>query len=119
MRVTPDGAKSIWSDALSRIQCLVSIGTGIPDLKDFGNNISQVVYTLKRIATETEATEQMFFRDHVLLGVGGRYFRLNVDRGLVRVRLDEHKKEDKIHPDYVTSPLYDAQLSPRKDFIGT
>lgn len=96
VRVTLDEAKSIWPDALSRIQCLVSIGTGIPDLKDFGNNIGQVVHTLKRIATETEATEQAFFRDHVLLGVGGRYFRLNVDRGLGGVRLDEHKKKDRI-----------------------
>lgn len=96
VRVVLDEAKSIWPNALSRIQCLVSIGTGVSDLKDFGDNLGQLVDTLKRIATETEATEQTFFKDHALLGIGGRYFRLNVDKGLGGVRLDEHKKKDRI-----------------------
>lgn len=98
-----DEAKSIWPDALLRIQSLVSIGTGVPDLKDFGDNIKQVMETIKSIATETETTEQMFYKEHSQLGVGGRYFRLNVDQGLGGVGLDEHKKRDKIE---AASELY-------------
>jgi predicted acylesterase/phospholipase RssA len=89
-------AVSVWPDAISRIQCLVSIGTGVPDLADFGDNLKEVVETLKAIATETEQTEQRFFRNQGNLGVGGRYFRFSVDKGLGGVGLDEHNKLDKI-----------------------
>lgn len=102
-------AKSIWPDAISRsrIQCLVSIGTGVPDLMKFGDNAKEVVATLKKIATETEATEVRFYKAQEALGVGGRYFRFNVDRGLSDVRLDEHQKVDVIEAsteEYLRSP---------------
>ncbi|KAI3320294.1 FabD/lysophospholipase-like protein [Xylariaceae sp. AK1471] len=87
-------AKSIWPDAIAkgRIQCLLSIGTGVPDLKKFGDNLKEVIETLKRIATETENTERRFFKTHEFLGLGGRYFRFNVDRGISDVQLDDHGK---------------------------
>jgi len=93
-----DEAKSIWPDAIQkgRIQCLVSIGTGVPDMKDFGHNLKEVVDTLKAIATQTEETEKRFFRNHEFLGIGDRYFRFNVDQGLAGVGLEEHKKIDRI-----------------------
>ena len=87
---------SVWPDAVSRIQCLVSIGTGIGDMKDFGDNMKEVIETLKAIATETETTEKRFFNNHAALGIGDRYFRFNVDRGMSGIGLDEHKKMDKI-----------------------
>ena len=76
-------AKSIWPDAIQkgRIQCLISVGTGVPDLKDFGDNLKEVVETLKEIATETENTERRFYGTHELLGIGDRYFRFNVHKG--------------------------------------
>ena len=89
-------AVSVWPDAISRIQCLVSIGTGVPDLADFGDNLKEVIETLKVIATETEQTEQRFFRNQGNLGIGGHYFRFSVDKGLGGVGLDEHNKLDKI-----------------------
>jgi hypothetical protein len=89
-----DEAKSIWPDAVQegRIQCLVSIGTGIPDLKGFGDNLLKVVETLKSISTETERTEKRFYTSHGFLGIGGRYFRFNVDKGLADIELDDHEK---------------------------
>ncbi|KAK4443152.1 acyl transferase/acyl hydrolase/lysophospholipase [Podospora aff. communis PSN243] len=87
-------AESIWPDAFQRgwIQCLVSIGTGVPDLKAFGNHFFEVAETLKNIATETERTEASFYGNTQYLGLKGRYFRFNVDRGLYDVQLDDTKK---------------------------
>ena len=89
-------ARYIWPDAMTRIQCIVSIGTGAPDLKDFGDNMKEVINTLKAISTETEETEKRFFKNHQQYGLGGRYFRFNVEHGLGNVELDEHEKVAKI-----------------------
>lgn len=89
-------ASSLWKDATSRIQCLVSIGTGKSQLRDFGNNLTDVKRTLVALATETEDTEQRLYRNQENLGVGGRYFRFNVDRGLEGVVLDEYEKQGTI-----------------------
>jgi predicted acylesterase/phospholipase RssA len=96
VEVVLDEAKSIWPDAIPRIQCIVSIGTGVPDLKDFGDNLKEVVDTLRAISTETEKTERRFFNYHKLIGIDGRYFRYNVQQGLGEVGLDEHEKLDKV-----------------------
>lgn len=87
-------ALSIWPDAIqnSRIQCLVSIGTGIPDLKKFGDNLKQVAETLKKISTETEKTEERFYKTHEFLGLKNKYFRFNVDKGLTDVGIDDDDK---------------------------
>ncbi|WKT53739.1 Patatin-like phospholipase domain [Fusarium oxysporum f. sp. vasinfectum] len=91
-------ANSIWPDAIQkgRIQCLVSIGTGIPDLKNFGDNLKQVAETLKSISIETEKTEERFYNNHQLFGFGARYFRFSVDKGLADVQLDDSRKLDEI-----------------------
>lgn len=86
-------AKAIWKDAPSRIQCLLSIGTGTPSLKWFGDNMKEVAETLTAIATETEATEQQFFRNSASFGVDGRYFRFNVNKGLEDGSLDENDEK--------------------------
>jgi hypothetical protein len=96
VEVVLEEAESIWPDAKSRIQFLVSIGTGVQEPKDFGSDLKEVIHTLKTIATETEETEKRFFKFHKHLGVGGRYFRFNVDRGLGGIGLDEHQKIDKV-----------------------
>jgi predicted acylesterase/phospholipase RssA len=96
VEVVLEEAVSIWPNATPRIQCLVSIGTGMQEIKDFGDNLKEVIETLKAIATETEETERRFFKVHKALGVGDRYFRFNVDRGLSGIELDEHQKIDKI-----------------------
>lgn len=95
VEVVREEALSIWTDAESRIQCLVSIGTGVPEDKDFGNNAKEVIDTLKAIATETERTERRFFDTHGDRSLHDRYFRFNVG-SLGRVGLDEHKKLPKI-----------------------
>lgn len=89
-------ALSIWPNSLPRIHCIVSIGTGVPGPTDFGNDLIDVLKTLKTIATETETTAERFKESHTLLGLSGRYFRFNVNKGLEGVRLDEHAKVKEI-----------------------
>ncbi|KAK3322992.1 acyl transferase/acyl hydrolase/lysophospholipase, partial [Apodospora peruviana] len=89
-------AKAIWFDSRERIQCLVSIGTGVPALKNFGDNLLEIKNALKSLSTETERTEGKFHRNHADLGIGGRYFHFNVDNGLTDVGLDEHEKKHEI-----------------------
>lgn len=96
VEVVLEEARSLWPGLLVRIQCVLSIGTGIPDLKDFGSDMKQVLQTLKSIATETEETEKRLFKNQGHLGIGGHYFRFNVDKGLGGVGLDEHEKVDQI-----------------------
>jgi hypothetical protein len=46
-----------------RIKCLVSIGTGVPSLKPFQDDVLHIGDTLVAIATETEQTAEKFRRD--------------------------------------------------------
>ena len=84
-------AKSVWSDEPleSRIQCLVSIGTGVPSLKPFGSSLGEIGKTLVQIATETERTAETFHRGHSELDASNRYFRFNVLRGLEGIGLED------------------------------
>lgn len=94
VEVVLEEAASIWPsiDMRSGIECLVSIGTGIPELQNFGDDLKAVLKTLKSISTETEATEARFAKSVESRGLAGRYFRFNVDRGLSGVALNEHLK---------------------------
>jgi hypothetical protein len=82
-------ANSIWSDLRQRIQCVVSIGTGQHEPRPFGDDPRQIVKTLIKTATETEATERRFSENHIVNGLQSRDFRFNVDRGLQKVKLDD------------------------------
>ncbi|KAH8588549.1 phospholipase [Bisporella sp. PMI_857] len=81
-------ARRIWPD--SKIQCLVSIGTGKPRLSAFGDGLKDVARTLVRMATDTELTAEEFLQDHADLGLADSYFRFNVPQGLEEVGLQEY-----------------------------
>jgi hypothetical protein len=74
------------------IKCLVSIGTGIPSLKPFKDDVFNIGDTLVAIATETEQTAERFRRERPFLDQAGRYYRFNVIRGLEDIGLEESKK---------------------------
>ncbi|KAK4983550.1 hypothetical protein LTR50_007158 [Elasticomyces elasticus] len=79
-----------------RVGCLVSIGTGVPSLKPFLDDVFRIGKTLVEIATETEQTAERFRQDKTHLDDAGRYFRFNVTRGLEDVGLEESKKRKEI-----------------------
>jgi hypothetical protein len=75
-----------------KVKCLVSIGTGVPSLKAFKDDVFNIGQTLAAIATETEQTAERFRRERGLLDSTGRYYRFNVARGLEDIGLEEAKK---------------------------
>ena len=88
----------MWgADTLQRkLQCLVSIGTGMPNLMPVHDDALGIWATLKAIATETEKTAQQFHRDKSSLDDEGRYYRFNVEHGLEDIGLEESKKKAEI-----------------------
>lgn len=90
-------AQDIWGGQLeSKLKCLVSIGTVVPNLKPVRDDVAGIWATLKDLATETEKTAQQFHRDKSSLDDEGRYYRFNVDRGLEDIGLEESKKMKEI-----------------------
>jgi predicted acylesterase/phospholipase RssA len=75
-----------------RVKCVVSIGTGVPSLKPFKDDVLHIGDTLMAIATETEQTAERFRRERALLDSTGRYYRFNVMRGLEDIGLEEANK---------------------------
>ena len=91
-------AQLVWGPqpVEGRIKCLVSIGTGIPSLKPFRDDVFHIGKTLLAIATETEQTAEQFRRDKTHLDDTGRYYRFNVAHGLEDIGLEESKKRKEI-----------------------
>jgi predicted acylesterase/phospholipase RssA len=89
-----DQAQLVWGPEPleGRVKCLVSIGTGVPSLKPFKDDVLHIGETLVAIATETEQTAERFRRERQLLDSTGRYYRFNVVRGLEEIGLEEAAK---------------------------
>ncbi|KIV86105.1 hypothetical protein PV11_01740 [Exophiala sideris] len=78
------------------LACLVSIGTGVPFLTAFRDDVLHIHKTLIAMSTETEQTAERFRRSKVGLDKENRYHRFNVSRGLEGVGLEESKKRKEI-----------------------
>jgi predicted acylesterase/phospholipase RssA len=90
-------AGELWGPSLeTKVQCLVSIGTGKGDVAPFGNDALAVGKTLKAIATETERTANEFQRGHRNLDDNNAYYRFNVEKGLEKVGLEDAKSRTEI-----------------------
>ena len=89
-------ARQVWGDIDDRLGCIISIGTGQPHVKPWGNNALEVIDTLKALATETDRTATRFRNTQDGQKWSSRYFRLNVDRGLESIGLEEYTKRDQL-----------------------
>jgi hypothetical protein len=89
-----DQAQLAWRPAPleGMVKCLVSVGTGVPSLKLFKDDVLYIGETLVAIATETEQTAERIRRARALLDSTGRYYRFNVVRGLEDIGLEESNK---------------------------
>jgi predicted acylesterase/phospholipase RssA len=86
-------AQDMWPALQDNLQCLVSIGTGIPSLSAFAkDDLDSFGEMLVRIATETETTAEHFRRDKRSLDDNGQYFRFNVTRGLENIGLESSEQ---------------------------
>jgi predicted acylesterase/phospholipase RssA len=96
----------LWNEAIDiynlehldeNLACIVSIGTGEPNLRKFGENIKDVAESILKISTQTETTANNFSRSHPELNSGQqRYFRFNAARGLAEIGLDEASEAGRI-----------------------
>ena len=75
---------------------MVSIGTGVPSLTPFKDDLIGIGQSLLKIATETEKTAERFSRDKSRLDNVGRYYRFNVLRGLEDIGLEDSKRKNAI-----------------------
>jgi hypothetical protein len=91
-------AQDIWgAEPLENsVKCLISVGTGVPSLKPFRDDVFHIGESLIAISTETEQTAERFRRDKLYLDNSGRYYRFNVARGLEEIGLEESKKTKEI-----------------------
>ncbi|KAI0875593.1 acyl transferase/acyl hydrolase/lysophospholipase [Hypoxylon argillaceum] len=91
-------AQEIWSAGhlTENLNCFVSIGTGMPGLKPFKDNMFDISKTLAAIATETEKTAERFRCDKFKLVEDGLYYRFSVIKGLETVGLQEAVKKAEI-----------------------
>jgi len=77
------------------VSCIISIGTGVPEVTDIGGNGKQLLDACKAIVTETEDTANDFAREVMQEGRRSRiYFRFNVSNGLQNVGLAEYAAVD-------------------------
>ncbi|KAK4251063.1 kinesin light chain [Corynascus novoguineensis] len=90
-------AQDVWGDQLQgNLQCIVSIGTGVPALVPVRDDLSGIWATYRELVTETEKTAEQFRRDKSDLDDEGRYYRFNVDHGLEEIGLEESKNREEI-----------------------
>ncbi|KAK4452580.1 acyl transferase/acyl hydrolase/lysophospholipase [Podospora aff. communis PSN243] len=85
------GAGDDWK-LESNLSCLVSIGTGVPPLGEFGDDPLAVSARLRQIATDSEKTARNFEALHGALCKTRQYFRFNVMNGLQNVKLEDEAK---------------------------
>lgn len=79
-----------------RIKYLTSIGTGVPLLKPFRDDVFHIGNALVAIATETEKMAQRFRQDKSHLDDSGQDYQFNVDRGLEEIKIEEPKQREEI-----------------------
>lgn len=95
------------------LDCIVSIGTGVSRIEEFGESLKDVAKSLVAIATETETTANRFYEDHGDIVNDDRYCRLNVQNGLEGVGLEEHQKNNfiiAVTNGYLDSPGVKRQM---------
>ena len=86
-----DEARHVWGKSRRDVKCIVSIGTGVPPLKATGDTGKQILESVIAIATDTQKIADEFADEmgHMAENERVEYFRLNVDRGLEKLRLEE------------------------------
>lgn len=91
-------AQNVWRSRplQEQIQCIVSIGTGIPFAQGFKTDAFNILGTLQAIATETETTARRFAAEHEDLDNRGSYVRLNVQQGLQDVNMEDAESKSTI-----------------------
>lgn len=100
IQVLMSEARNIWGTGErwrleDNLQCLVSVGTGIPSLEQFGNTPVAVAKSLIAIATDCENDHEEFISMHPEMcreGEARLYYRFSVPRGMGDIGLESAEK---------------------------
>ncbi len=90
--------QDIWSlDSLEdKVKCLISIGTGVPSPESCNDDLAGYHKFVLGIVTQTEKTEEMFYRDKAGLCNKGCYYQFKVPNELKNIGLEELKQKGAI-----------------------
>jgi hypothetical protein len=98
VKLAIDESKDIWPNR--DIGCLLSIGTGKPDVTNVSGNLVSIAQACFRLYTSCESVDDDAYRDFARItarsGNANPYFRFSVDRGLANIILDEWEKEQEM-----------------------
>lgn len=94
-------ARTIWPNDMHRIQYIISVGTGEPSLKAFGDDILSIGKTLLQVSTDANTTASRFPASHPEFASGTDrtlhiYQRFNVRKGLENIKLQDADKMGEI-----------------------
>ncbi|OCL10096.1 FabD/lysophospholipase-like protein [Glonium stellatum] len=115
VRVLWDEANTVWKEQSGRnIACIISIGTGKPPPRAVGERADQLLRSLVKMVTDTEAAAQGFSDENYYRDEAERpaYFRFNVEQGLEDVGLEEWEQFEKL------TEATDAYLDSRRQEVG-
>ena len=116
----------VWSEARrqfgpnfeSRVQLLVSIGTGMPAIRTYEGSLAEVLKTLVKMATDTETTHRRFEGAHEYLVKNHIFYRFNVQRGMDKVGLEQASEREHVTimtSNYMTDPDVREKVQRLKD----
>jgi len=92
----------------ANVKCFVSIGTGEPSLRPFGDDVFSIGKTLMALATDSKRQAENFRRHHSDMVKQYRFFRFNVKHGLEDIGLEEASKRKEINSatrDYIQTEI--------------
>ncbi|KAK5202855.1 hypothetical protein LTR47_011349 [Exophiala xenobiotica] len=80
------------------VGCVVSLGTGVPQLKGVPSNLAGFLKGSVEIMTDSEDIADQFAasKDGREMAKLGQYFRFNVPQGLAELEMEDYKERDKM-----------------------
>lgn len=88
--------ESEWKE--KKVGCIVSLGTGVPQMKAVSANIATFLLQSVKIMTDAENTAREFAasKDGLDLSKSRRYFRFSVPYGMSEIELEDYKETEKM-----------------------
>jgi hypothetical protein len=96
-----------------RIECLVSIGTGVRSVKSMSGSLSHLTNALVTLSLDTEAIAETFLQENRNMFLDNKYFRFTVLRGLDSIAFDSLNEMSSIvaaTQEYIQTGVADQQL---------
>ena len=90
------GRERDWKD--KPIECVLSLGTGMPRIDDVGTNLAAFLRTAVKTMTNSEETAKRFAssKDGREMSQSKRYFRFNVPFGMPEIQLEDYRRTEKM-----------------------